>query len=411
VRRPDDLDVPPPPTGAAVAVVDAGRAQRSAKLAKRRSNRRAGRVVKVGAAILGEWRKSTSIGHSGLENSTQERASARLRELADLARWRGRYGVVSNVDGWLRVVRNALLVLDGAGRWKFDEKHLLGYLPPGSDVREAQVRKALWRPSDATHLMSNATAGRHVELVAAEHDEIVVAGGPLCTIDPVDETPEQRKCRRADRERIVTCVRVRGWRAKQNALNATRGVTANATCGVTVQTSYSMGRYKPHVALDVTAAIAAGATTVAEVAVAMGREPQKVRREVERAARNGRIVRTGRGRYALLSATNSVVAHAEGGSAPPAAATKKRCDKDVTATPALVLAALGRVPSATAAELSRDVGKSRNPVAMALLRLFREGQVVRLDDGRHALPTPPPPAHPKSAGGGLPPLPAADREE
>jgi hypothetical protein len=60
----------------------------------------------------------------------QGRAAKRLAELAALASWRARWGVVSDPKGWALVAADALRVLEGVAKWSCDRQGIESQLPP-----------------------------------------------------------------------------------------------------------------------------------------------------------------------------------------------------------------------------------------------------------------------------------------
>lgn len=306
MRRLDDHDAPPPPTGA--AVVRADRASRRARLSAVDPaliwQRPAGAQPAAGKLPSRGPRADQAPPRPGPDGElvdVDERqrkprpwegvAMARLGELRTLVAFQTSRGFrLTEPEPVLYVIANALYALTEFEPYRLNASWLRRFLPPGCHVQQAVLDEVMSTASRAW--LSADDAGRRVGLDLATHEALSEQGVLLARLNPFDETEEQRTARRKKRKAQKAAARWQAFKARRDAQR-------NATSPATPHSS-SLERCTPHVALAVVAAINGGATTVAEIAVAMDREPQKVRREVERAAKSGLIVRTGRGRYAPI---------------------------------------------------------------------------------------------------------------
>ena len=158
----------------------------------------------------------------------QGRAARRLSELAALASWRARRGVVSDRAGWALVASDALAELHGVGEWRHDHEGVCAQMPPGGGDADAIVA-ALDAPRRPGRLMSGREAGHLVELVRLEADDEDMAAA-ITTMVPRDLDDDALAARRRQRRREGARERKRRSRAKcVTCMNVTFQTPSNVT--------------------------------------------------------------------------------------------------------------------------------------------------------------------------------------
>lgn len=243
---------------------------------------------------------------------TQGRAARRLKETAALLRWRGEYGVISEHEGAMKVVANALAVLSGTGIWRADVPTAAVYLG-GVGGDGAELAGALWAASPSDRLLPDDEAGRLLGLVLLELRDIQARGLTL-TMHPVDETAEDRDLRRIARKRETAAARMRAYWARkrgarvglQPANSPIPGDATNPVRPFTPKKRNTGGKragssvaFRTGSGCDlVAAAVAAGAKTPPDIARATSLNATAIRVALCRLVKAGVIVRVQRGVYA-----------------------------------------------------------------------------------------------------------------
>jgi DNA-binding transcriptional ArsR family regulator len=239
------------------------------------------------------WRSKEKLVNVPL-SSSQLRACTRLRELRDLADWRRRNGVgIDDPLGWVRLVLDAIAVLQGCRRWEFTttcvRQELFGH-PDLLGVIAEEIDALIDRAGPGTRVVSAAEAGRRIQLVAIELSWIERDRLVFRTIDPHDETAEDRAVRRAARRRAKTRERVARFRAR----------IANATNSVT-PSKKGRERYIQNVAKTPAKILCLLAErsemALADFATLIPEPPATLRMALSRMVRAGQVERAGRGRY------------------------------------------------------------------------------------------------------------------
>ena len=220
----------------------------------------------------------------------QARAARRLTEMAHLASWRARWGVISDLPGWAAVAADALSALQGVGRWRCDAEGLRAQMPPGGDDTDA-VAAALAAPHRPGRLLSGREAGRLVELVRLEADDGELP--PISTMTARDMDDAELAARRLQRRREGARERKRRERAKCVTLES---VTNAARSNVT-RTSHAASI---NMKCDLQSVTDSSPEITAEaVAAALAVKSGAARARLMRWHRAGLIRKTGRGTYGL----------------------------------------------------------------------------------------------------------------
>ncbi|WP_156034287.1 hypothetical protein [Bosea sp. 117] len=265
--------------------------------------KRAGEV-RLGGALLGEW-----IGASPQhpKSRLQHRAAKRLAELARLASWRARYGVLSDPVGWARVGADALHHLDGIERWRRDASGVRRQLPPGALISDADLADILAEPAMTDRLISAIEAGRLAELVGIEAAEMAADGSLITTLTPRDESRAERLDRCNMRRREKTRLRVAKHRESKQ-MQRSNSVTL-AACNIATEcnapknngsVTRKAATLRPDTDVDrVIAALRGGASKVGDIIAASGLRETTVRPWLSRLKRAGLIVSPMRGSYRL----------------------------------------------------------------------------------------------------------------
>lgn len=244
---------------------------------------------------------------------TQGRAARRLKETAALLRWRGEYGVISEHEGAMKVVANALSVLSGTGIWRADVLTAVAYLGDvGGDT--AGLAGALWAASLCDRLLPDDEAGRLLGLVLVELRDIQARGLTL-TMHPVDETAEDRALRRIARKRETAAARMRAYWVRKRGARAglqpanslSSGNATNPVRPFTPKYRITGGKragsnvaFRTGSGCDlVAAAVAAGAKTPPDIAGVTSLNATAIRVALCRLVKAGVIVRVQRGVYAI----------------------------------------------------------------------------------------------------------------
>jgi hypothetical protein len=248
------------------------------------------KVVMIGNAVIGHLVTPT---RSSRLRPVQARAAVRLTELARLASWRGRFGVLSDTGGWATVAADCLAELHGTGEWRCDEAGIVAQLPPGTGDADA-IAAALTAPRRPGRLFSNREAGRLVELVRLEADDPDLCG-PITTLTARDIDDAELAQRRLTRRREGARERKRRARAKcVTPKNVTNSVHSNVTLKCHT-TRYTMTRD----AHRVTNGSASHEITAETVAAALAIKPGAARARLMRWRKAGVIQQACRGRYAV----------------------------------------------------------------------------------------------------------------
>ena len=325
MRRPDDVDAPPPPSGA-VATRSGGASPRRQLLAGEPSliwRRPPGASVVPTGKVSGRSRQRDRKQRPGPDGELVDAeepqrkprpwegvAMARLGELRAFVQFQTTRGFkLTDPAPVLHVIANALYALRELEPYRLNPGWLRRYLPADCRVEQSFLYEAVSTASGSW--LSADDAGRLVGLDLATLLAMIEQGVLLSKLNPFDETPEEREARRADRAKD-------GNRRRQARYRERRRQLQNGTCAVTPHTHTDrLDRYARHVSNAIVATVASGATTVAEIAAALGKPEVSTRKAVTRAAAEGLIARVSRGRYAS-SPTDPECA---GGGMPPLPAT------------------------------------------------------------------------------------------
>jgi hypothetical protein len=224
-------------------------------------------------------------------------ALQRLRDLAALASWRERHGILcNNPMRWCRVQADTISALCSLPNRRLDEASVTAGL--SAPDREAIDPDDLEDLFDLHHdrqirepVMPARRAGYLVGLTKVELIDIQSEGYVISQLYAFDETDGEHAARRAARRREKTRKRVAECRARKRAANVA------ATCNATIEDIGSVTSPATSQRERIIAAIAAGKQTIPDLMEATGLPNRILRPWLSRLSKANIVERVERGRY------------------------------------------------------------------------------------------------------------------